>query len=185
MYVIDLIRSVYLYSLVVLADSSSFCIFFFFFFSSRRRHTRFWHVTGVQTCALPILLVQMCHKTLDRGWRKLIFYLICQPLQHNTIDLSTIRHRVRHQVDRQSSVPLKILCTRSALISENQLPNYKVMFCFSTIKRFTAYILNNNILISERNHFIQGHNYLLLVILTSFSPFEGWIWMVWQVQVTR
>ena len=26
----------------------------FFFFSSRRRHTRFWHVTGVQTCALPI-----------------------------------------------------------------------------------------------------------------------------------
>src|SRR5690606_40355123 len=25
-----------------------------FFFSSRRRHTRF-HVTGVQTCALPIL----------------------------------------------------------------------------------------------------------------------------------
>src|SRR6266700_5958383 len=28
-------------------------LFFFFFFSSRRRHTRF-HVTGVQTCALPI-----------------------------------------------------------------------------------------------------------------------------------
>ena len=31
-----------------------FVFFFFFFFSSRRRHTRFWHVTGVQTCALPI-----------------------------------------------------------------------------------------------------------------------------------
>jgi len=29
--------------------------FFFFFFSSRRRHTRFLCVTGVQTCALPIL----------------------------------------------------------------------------------------------------------------------------------
>ena len=28
--------------------------FFFFFFSSRRRHTRSFHVTGVQTCALPI-----------------------------------------------------------------------------------------------------------------------------------
>src|SRR5919109_3200822 len=27
----------------------------FFFFSSRRRHTRSFHVTGVQTCALPIL----------------------------------------------------------------------------------------------------------------------------------
>src|SRR5919198_1151046 len=29
---------------------------FFFFFSSRRRHTRSFHVTGVQTCALPIYL---------------------------------------------------------------------------------------------------------------------------------
>ena len=28
---------------------------YFFFFSSRRRHTRSFHVTGVQTCALPIL----------------------------------------------------------------------------------------------------------------------------------
>src|SRR5881396_2190990 len=28
--------------------------FFFFFFSSRRRHTRWYEVTGVQTCALPI-----------------------------------------------------------------------------------------------------------------------------------
>ena len=27
-----------------------------FFFSSRRRHTRYISVTGVQTCALPILL---------------------------------------------------------------------------------------------------------------------------------
>src|SRR3546814_6009999 len=30
-------------------------IFVFFFFSSRRRHTRCALVTGVQTCALPIL----------------------------------------------------------------------------------------------------------------------------------
>ena len=29
-------------------------VVWYFFFSSRRRHTRFWHVTGVQTCALPI-----------------------------------------------------------------------------------------------------------------------------------
>src|SRR5881396_1910783 len=29
-------------------------MFFFFFFSSRRRHTRWYEVTGVQTCALPI-----------------------------------------------------------------------------------------------------------------------------------
>src|SRR3546814_6145063 len=32
------------------------CFSFFFFFSSRRRHTRCALVTGVQTCALPILL---------------------------------------------------------------------------------------------------------------------------------
>ena len=31
----------------------SYC---FFFFSSRRRHTRSGRVTGVQTCALPILV---------------------------------------------------------------------------------------------------------------------------------
>src|SRR3546814_9268298 len=30
--------------------------FIYFFFSSRRRHTRCALVTGVQTCALPILL---------------------------------------------------------------------------------------------------------------------------------
>src|SRR3546814_2743702 len=32
-----------------------FIIMFYFFFSSRRRHTRCALVTGVQTCALPIL----------------------------------------------------------------------------------------------------------------------------------
>src|SRR3546814_8483746 len=34
----------------------SFYVFFIFFFSSRRRHTRCALVTGVQTCALPILV---------------------------------------------------------------------------------------------------------------------------------
>src|SRR3546814_9514621 len=34
---------------------SVLCCFMFFFFSSRRRHTRCALVTGVQTCALPIL----------------------------------------------------------------------------------------------------------------------------------
>src|SRR3546814_8720276 len=32
------------------------CLCFVFFFSSRRRHTRCALVTGVQTCALPILI---------------------------------------------------------------------------------------------------------------------------------
>src|SRR3546814_3160190 len=34
---------------------SFYFVFCFFFFSSRRRHTRCALVTGVQTCALPIL----------------------------------------------------------------------------------------------------------------------------------
>src|SRR3546814_9392917 len=38
-----------------------FCCFFFF--SSRRRHTRCALVTGVQTCALPILGPSGCGKT--------------------------------------------------------------------------------------------------------------------------
>src|SRR3546814_8729245 len=39
-----------------MCDYLFFCLFFCFFFSSRRRHTRCALVTGVQTCALPILL---------------------------------------------------------------------------------------------------------------------------------
>src|SRR3546814_9210440 len=43
-------------------------MFFFFFFSSRRRHTRCALVTGVQTCALPILTgVRAC----TQGRRKI------------------------------------------------------------------------------------------------------------------
>src|SRR3546814_3710204 len=34
-------------------------IFLLFFFSSRRRHTRCALVTGVQTCALPICLINL------------------------------------------------------------------------------------------------------------------------------
>src|SRR3546814_1886581 len=38
-----------------------YCVRHFFFFSSRRRHTRCALVTGVQTCALPILSeVRIC-----------------------------------------------------------------------------------------------------------------------------
>src|SRR3546814_2565188 len=40
-----------------MCDLCMLCCFILFFFSSRRRHTRCALVTGVQTCALPILLV--------------------------------------------------------------------------------------------------------------------------------
>src|SRR3546814_8099355 len=38
----------------------------FFFFSSRRRHTRCALVTGVQTCALPILGAAKAREWIDR-----------------------------------------------------------------------------------------------------------------------
>src|SRR3546814_8599186 len=40
-------------------------VFVVFFFSSRRRHTRCALVTGVQTCALPILMVKPGMPYLD------------------------------------------------------------------------------------------------------------------------
>src|SRR3546814_3091058 len=47
----------------------SCCVFWFlvFFCSSRRRHTRCALVTGVQTCALPILAGKSCRRIWDRG----------------------------------------------------------------------------------------------------------------------
>src|SRR3546814_3378671 len=55
--------SAYCFSVLVFFYSSfeACCLlflFFFFFFSSRRRHTRCALVTGVQTCALPISIVE-------------------------------------------------------------------------------------------------------------------------------
>ena len=71
-----------------------FCLFFFFFFSSRRRHTRYISVTGVQTCALPILIV------LDDLER-----------QHAAPDFHAFAQRIvalmlggRHFIDRKSVV---------------------------------------------------------------------------------
>src|SRR3546814_4491013 len=41
------------------------CMVGIFFFSSRRRHTRFALVTGVQTCALPILRIEAIAMALE------------------------------------------------------------------------------------------------------------------------
>src|SRR3546814_5304614 len=50
-------RVVYVVSIVIVVRCCVWGVvgFVFFFFSSRRRHTRCALVTGVQTCALPIL----------------------------------------------------------------------------------------------------------------------------------
>src|SRR3546814_7836558 len=44
--------------MILLYTGFYLCFFFWFFFSSRRRHTRCALVTGVQTCALPILNIR-------------------------------------------------------------------------------------------------------------------------------
>src|SRR3546814_7087389 len=46
----------FLLCIVIVVFSTTVVVFIFFFFSSRRRHTRCALVTGVQTCALPILI---------------------------------------------------------------------------------------------------------------------------------
>src|SRR3546814_6056687 len=47
---------------------SSIMYVLFFFFSSRRRHTRCALVTGVQTCALPILVSSVLPTELIQGY---------------------------------------------------------------------------------------------------------------------
>src|SRR3546814_5949758 len=46
-------------------------ILFYFFFSSKRRHTRCALVTGVQTCALPILTPTMLRKFASTARRRI------------------------------------------------------------------------------------------------------------------
>src|SRR6059058_1558638 len=48
---------------------------YFFFFSSRRRHTRCRYVTGVQTCALPILLRASTRRTISTALGDRVFGL--------------------------------------------------------------------------------------------------------------
>src|SRR3546814_4113680 len=47
-----------------------FNFLYYFFFSSRRRHTRCALVTGVQTCALPILAAIPLGRIADLGNRR-------------------------------------------------------------------------------------------------------------------
>src|SRR3546814_6767455 len=59
----------------VLACCVTYVCTFCFFFSSRRRHTRCALVTGVQTCALPILHQLTLAPMPDRRARRLV--LLC------------------------------------------------------------------------------------------------------------
>ena len=65
-----------------------------FFFSSRRRHTRSFHVTGVQTCALPIL----------HTWSALRAAPLTVSLLHHRTAETTMEYVRVSQADRKSVV---------------------------------------------------------------------------------
>src|SRR3546814_2679293 len=66
-----------------------FCVSLFFFFSSRRRHTRCALVTGVQTCALPILQGrnEVGRRAVVFGDLNGSFVGLVQPLAEGLLDL--------------------------------------------------------------------------------------------------
>src|SRR3546814_2353405 len=80
----------------------------FFFFSSRRRHTSCALVTGVQTCALPILLVQ----EMVAGRRELMLGMLRDPQYGPCVSfglggifaeaLDDVAFRIAPQVGRES-----------------------------------------------------------------------------------
>src|SRR3546814_2657381 len=74
------------------------CVFYFFFFSSRRRHTRCALVTGVQTCALPILIPPSYVKAYVKRGKSdaLDAEAICEAVQRPTmrfVPVKTIEQR--------------------------------------------------------------------------------------------
>src|SRR3546814_10362608 len=70
-------------------------LYYLFFFSSRRRHTRCALVTGVQTCALPILSNQRCNSDLREPQivRKAC-EAVSQDMRGNTIKGRTLENPV-------------------------------------------------------------------------------------------
>src|SRR3546814_10363202 len=86
------------------------CMFgvFYFFFSSRRRHTRCALVTGVQTCALPILKDVGNTSATDAAE---VFYVHLENVfaAKNDVAVENFRRRLRQQAgqregDRKSVV---------------------------------------------------------------------------------
>src|SRR3546814_10153440 len=73
---------------------------YFFFFSSRRRHTRCALVTGVQTCALPILFVGKVAKAFYFGF---FVAAVGRIVDH---DRKLIRHRFIVRGEREAAIDL-------------------------------------------------------------------------------
>src|SRR3546814_1123288 len=90
------------------------CVVVVVFFSSRRRHTRCALVTGVQTCALPILLREGLHVVLagppNVGKSSLLNALAGDDIAIVTPIAGTTRDKVIQQIHIQG-VPLHIVDT--------------------------------------------------------------------------
>src|SRR5216110_3975243 len=69
----------------------------FFFFSSRRRHTRYAHVTGVQTCALPIFQRGLAQPVAAVGPAAVI-----EDVRQMTVEGEDELHRVPGQLEREA-----------------------------------------------------------------------------------
>src|SRR3546814_7905317 len=67
------------------------------FFSSRRRHTRCALVTGVQTCALPILLIGHGHPDVNAA--------VAEQLPNGTTFFANNRHGIRLAEEIVAAVP--------------------------------------------------------------------------------
>src|SRR3546814_8746339 len=93
-------------------------MYFFFFFSSRRRHTRCALVTGVQTCALPILKLarQMFGKTgyADASMDELTAAagMTRGALYHHFGSKQGLFEAVVEQIDEEMDDQLKALATK-------------------------------------------------------------------------
>src|SRR3546814_17326678 len=78
---------------------------YFYFFSSRRRHTRCALVTGVQTCALPILLLTPAQLE-SWGWRIPLVIgagcaIVAMVLRRNMAETESFQ---RHRAPRDTSL---------------------------------------------------------------------------------
>src|SRR3546814_8869838 len=88
----------------------------FFFFSSRRRHTRCALVTGVQTCALPISLIDEVRQRIRMNCPRVIGLeeiVIGQlPVAIELNDEMSVKDKVLQRKDRKSVVSGKSVSVR-------------------------------------------------------------------------
>ena len=92
----------------------------FFFFSSRRRHTRSFHVTGVQTCALPIFDVSLtkgacthfCSRETQKDWYQYVPFI--RYVINQSWHASTNYSPAYLFYGRPLLTPLKLLLPKSA-----------------------------------------------------------------------